>query len=225
MRVYPARRADGHDRSSRWRVRACSIILARVLRGVPPNRSRGPANRAGNLTRSPYPRSSPDLPGRGEKRRRTPGARQSSPGTLCSSLGSRVRISAAHVAWSSATPSPMSGGWAWPAPRCRREPWIRAADQPLAILFDAEHPGQPDQAAVVGEDADDVRCGGRPSLFKRSSGFVDRRVRAGNTATPTGTWPTAGSRCRRCSAPAHRRERCARAGEVHAVNHEPLGIA
>jgi hypothetical protein len=33
---------------------------------------------------------------------------------------------------------------------------IAAADQPLVVLFDAEHPGQADQALVVGEDADDV---------------------------------------------------------------------
>jgi len=26
------------------------------------------------------------------------------------------------------------------------------------VLFDAEHPGEPDQALVVGEDADDIRA-------------------------------------------------------------------
>jgi hypothetical protein len=33
---------------------------------------------------------------------------------------------------------------------------VAAADEPFVILLDAEHSGQADQAAVVGEDADDV---------------------------------------------------------------------
>jgi hypothetical protein len=64
--------------------------------------------------------------------------------------------------------------------RLRRE--VAAANQPLVVLFDAQHPGEPDQAAVVGEDATtSVR---RPiSLLKRSSGLVDlslRQCAAGN---------------------------------------------
>ena len=59
---------------------------------------------------------------------------------------------------------------------------VAAADEPLIVLFDAEHPGKADQAAVVGEDADDV---GAPAdlLVKRSSGLVLRSLRqcaAGN---------------------------------------------
>ena len=33
---------------------------------------------------------------------------------------------------------------------------VAAADEPLVILFDAEHPGEADQCGVVGEDPDDV---------------------------------------------------------------------
>jgi hypothetical protein len=33
---------------------------------------------------------------------------------------------------------------------------VAASDEPLVALFDAGHPGEPDQAAVVWEDADDV---------------------------------------------------------------------
>jgi hypothetical protein len=33
---------------------------------------------------------------------------------------------------------------------------VAAANEPLVILFDAEHPGESDQALVVGEDSDDV---------------------------------------------------------------------
>jgi hypothetical protein len=39
---------------------------------------------------------------------------------------------------------------------------VAAAHEPLVILFDAEHPGEPDQALVVREDADDV--GAPPDL-------------------------------------------------------------
>jgi hypothetical protein len=33
---------------------------------------------------------------------------------------------------------------------------VAAADEPFIVLLDAEHPGEADQALVVGEDADDV---------------------------------------------------------------------
>src|SRR4051794_15485186 len=33
---------------------------------------------------------------------------------------------------------------------------VAAADQPVVVLFDAEHPGQADEAVVVGEDPDNV---------------------------------------------------------------------
>src|SRR4051794_3031053 len=49
---------------------------------------------------------------------------------------------------------------------------IAAADEPLVILFDAEHPGEPDQAAVVGEDADDV--GASADLFVEALERVGR---------------------------------------------------
>jgi hypothetical protein len=53
---------------------------------------------------------------------------------------------------------------------------IAATDEPLVILLDAEHAGEPDQRSVVGKDADDI---GAPAdlLVKRSSGFVDLSLR------------------------------------------------
>jgi hypothetical protein len=40
--------------------------------------------------------------------------------------------------------------------RDRLDREVAPADEPLVFLLDAEHPGQADQALVVGEDADDV---------------------------------------------------------------------
>jgi hypothetical protein len=37
---------------------------------------------------------------------------------------------------------------------------VAATDEPFVIGFDAQHPGEPDQRAVVGEDADDVGAAG-----------------------------------------------------------------
>jgi hypothetical protein len=50
---------------------------------------------------------------------------------------------------------------------------VAASDEPFVVLLDAEHADQPDQRAVVGEDADHV---GAPAdlLLKRSNGLVLR---------------------------------------------------
>jgi hypothetical protein len=52
--------------------------------------------------------------------------------------------------------------WSCEDERDRLGRQVAAADQPLIVLLDAEHPGEPDQRAVVGEDADDV---GAPADF------------------------------------------------------------
>jgi hypothetical protein len=70
-----------------------------------------------------------------------------------------VKTLAAQAAWSSGTSS-FFLGWVIVSvredERDRLGRQIAAPDQPLIVLFDAEHAGEPDQALVVGEDADDV---------------------------------------------------------------------
>ena len=49
---------------------------------------------------------------------------------------------------------------------------IAAAHQPLIVLFDAQHAGEPDKRAVVEEDVDDV--GAPPDLFVEALERVGR---------------------------------------------------
>jgi hypothetical protein len=46
--------------------------------------------------------------------------------------------------------------WSYQDERDRLGREVAAADQPLIVLLDAEHPGEPDQRAVIGEDANDI---------------------------------------------------------------------
>ncbi len=272
-------RADDHDRSSRWWVRACSIILARVLRGVPHEPSNyskvceapprlAPPNDHEPITRPreprrqpdplPYQRSSPDLPGRGEKRRRTPGGRDvASRGRACV----RPRPGGA-----SAARRDERGRGATPAQRTRRG----AARPEIGTPRDHRARGARDPRRSGRDKARRARTSGRGEITARAEratrtqrtrrgalrpdigtrresrareeppaerdgprrlpgqGRRLRRVRVGAPPPPRHL-ADRGSRCRRRSAWTSRRHTGAndalRAGELHAVTHEPLGTA
>ena len=145
--------------------------------------------------------------------------RQSSPGTWCKSSAPRssVKRLAAQAAWS-------SGHllldllvcvivWSCEDERDRLGREVAAADEPLVVLFDAEHPGEADQRAVVGEDADDV--GAPADLFVEALERVGRAqlapVRGAGTRRRRGCRPR---RPRACAATfASRPSRCATASE------------
>jgi hypothetical protein len=76
---------------------------------------------------------------------------------------------------------------------------VAAADQPLVVLFQQQHPGQPQQRGVVGEDADhvgapaDLAVGPAPagwwSATSTSAGLGRRRRPAGQPRRPRASGP------------------------------------